>query len=216
MTAQELAACTELAWFAPEATRADIQQLCASARAHSINAVCVNGSRVGLAYSLLEDSNVHVVALVGFPLGAADADVLRYETETAVDQGAHEIDFVLNAGRLKDGDHKQLLRELCDIVEAADERDVKLVLESRLLTSDQILAAIGLASEAGVKFLVAGTGFNGATASVDDARLLRENSGPEMGVKAAAGVGNIQLACALLEAGATRIGVIAGIKPPAG
>ena len=120
----------------PDATRQDLEQLCAAARAQGFHSVCVSSSRVELACSLVENSEVKVTGLVGFPLGAADADAKRYETEVAVDHGAQEIETVLNIGRLKDGDHRYVLRELRDIAEAADERPVKVILEASLLTSE--------------------------------------------------------------------------------
>src|SRR4051794_33959246 len=106
----------------PEATREDVTRLCAEAREHGFHGVCVHGSRVELAFSLLEDSDIKVTSLVGFPLGASDSDVKRYETEVAIDQGAQEIEMMINLGRLKDGDHGYVLRELRDIAEAAEER----------------------------------------------------------------------------------------------
>jgi deoxyribose-phosphate aldolase len=194
----------ELSLFAPHATGDDIAKLCFEAREQSFFAVCVNGSRIELACALLEDSDLRVVALVGFPLGAADSDAKRLETEIAVDHGAHEIDFVVNLGRLKDGDSKYVLRELRDIVEAADERNVKAVIESHLLTREEKILACGLAGEAGVKFISASTGFHTPATSVEEVKLLHEAAGPEIGVKAWTAPGE---APALLDAGATRIGL---------
>ena len=96
----------------PEASKADVEKLCREALQHKFYSVCVNGSRVIQARSLVEDSGVKVAAVVGFPLGAMDADAKRYETEIAIDMGAEEIDLVLNIGRLKEGDSKYVLREL--------------------------------------------------------------------------------------------------------
>ena len=95
----------------PEATRPDLEMVCATARTQGFHSVGVGGSRVELARALLEDSGVKVTGLIGFPLGAADADVKRYETEVAIDSGAQEIEMVLDIGRLKDGDHRYVLRE---------------------------------------------------------------------------------------------------------
>jgi deoxyribose-phosphate aldolase len=104
-----------------DATAKDIEQLCAEAREFGFYSVCVNGCRVDQARTLLEDSPIKVAAVVGFPLGAMDADAKRFETEAAIDAGAQEIDVVINIGRLKDGNHKYVLRELRDVVEAAEE-----------------------------------------------------------------------------------------------
>lgn len=210
LSAQDLASRIDYTLFAPDATRTDLEQLCAEAREKSYHAVCVNGSRVELARALVEDSDVHVVALVGFPLGAGDADAKRYETEIAVDHGAHEIDFVINLGRLKDGDHHYVLREMRDLAEAADERPVKAVLETQLFTREEMILACQLALDSGAKFVATSSGFNARPIKIEEIRFLRETLGPAFGLKAAGAVRDIQTAQQLITAGATRIGVIAG------
>jgi deoxyribose-phosphate aldolase len=202
----DLASRIESALFAPEAARADVERLCADAIRHSFHAVCLNTSRIELAYTLLEGSDVHVVALVGFPLGGTDTDSKRFETETAVDFGAQEIDFVLNVGRLKDGDHRYVLRELRDVVEAADERPVKVILETHLLNREQTILASELAVEAGARFVCTSTDFHAPPVTVEQVKLIRESVGATFGVKAAGGIGDARTALALVEAGATRIG----------
>ena len=173
------------------------------------HSVCVCGSRVELAHSLLEDSEVKVTGLVGFPLGAADADAKRYETEVAIDHGAQEIEAVLNIGRLKDGDDRYVLRELRDLAEAADERPVKIILETGLLTPEEVLRACELAVASGVHCVCTGTGLRSA-ATVQDVQSLRAAVGEKFGVKAA-GLSDAQTAQALLEAGATRLGIAEGV-----
>jgi deoxyribose-phosphate aldolase len=210
-TPVEMARCVESALFAPAATSRDIEKLCAEARENHFHSVCVNGSRVELARTLLEESDVQVVALVGFPLGAADADAKRYEAEIAIDHGAHELDFVLNLGRLKDGDRNFVLREMRDMVEAADERPVKAVLESSLLTREEKLLACQLALDSGVRFVVTSADFQAPAVTVADVRLYCELLGDEVGVKAAGGIGDWQTAAAVCDAGAKRIGTTAGI-----
>jgi deoxyribose-phosphate aldolase len=200
----------ERALFAADATRHEIEQLYAEAREHSWFAVCVNGSRVELAHALLEESEVRVVALVGFPTGAGDTDAKRYETEIAVDQGAQEIEAVINIGRLKEGDRRFVLREMRDIVEAADERPVKLVLETHLLSREEIILAVELALDSGAQFLVTSTDWHVPDVKPADVALLREKAGAEFGIKAAGNIRDIQTAQALIKAGATRIGVTSG------
>lgn len=207
----DLAKHIELTLFAANATSADIEKLCVDARAQSVFAVCVNGSRVELARTLLDESNVLVVALVGFPFGAADADVKRYETEVAADQGAHEIDFVINMGRLKDGDRKFVLREMRDIVEAAEERPVKVVLEGHLLTREEKILACELVLDSGAKFIVTSTDFDAPPVTVQDVALLREAAGDDLLVKAAGGIGDVRIAQALINAGAARIATSAAL-----
>src|ERR1017187_5409728 len=201
----ELARRIERMLVRPGAMRRDIEQLCAEARAEGSHCVCVNGSHVELACALLEDSEVKVTGLIAFPLGAADADAKRYETEAAIDLGAQEIETVLNVGRLKDGDHRYVLRELRDIAEAADQRPVKVILEMGLLTPEQVLLACELALDSGVHCVCNATGLRSA-ATVQDIQRLRAAVGAKFGVKAV-GLSDRQTALALIEAGATRIGV---------
>ena len=205
----ELARRIERTLVRPEATRQNIEQLCAEARAQNFHGVCVCGSRVELACSLLEDSEVKVTGLVGFPLGAADSDAKRYETEVAIDHGAHEIETVLNVGRLKDGDHRYVLRELRDIAEAADQRPVKVILETELLTPEEVNLACKLALDSGVHCVCTGTGLR-SVATVQDVQSLRAAVGEKFGVKAA-GLSDAQTAVAMIEAGATRIGAAEGL-----
>jgi len=195
----------------PDATRAQLEQLCTEAAEHQFSTVCVNSSRVELAYSLLEDSDVQVCTVVGFPLGAMDADAKRYETEVAVDLGASEIDMVMNVGRFKDGEHDYIVREIRDVVEAADDRVVKVILETCLLTNDEIAQACKLVTQAQAHFVKTSTGFGNAGATLEHVRLMRETVGQFAGVKAAGGVRNASDAQAMIEAGATRIGTSNGV-----
>jgi deoxyribose-phosphate aldolase len=200
----------ERALFVADATHGDIEKLCAEAREHSWSAVCVNGSWVELSRALLEESGVLVVALVGFPTGAGDTDAKRYETEIAVDQGAQEIEAVINIGRLKEGDRRFVLREMRDIVEAADERPVKLVLETHLLAREEIILAVELALDSGAQFLATSTDWHVPDVKAADVVLLREKAGAEFGIKAAGNIRDAQTAQTLIKAGATRIGVTSG------
>ncbi|MGB8369023.1 MAG: deoxyribose-phosphate aldolase [Limisphaerales bacterium] len=194
-----------------DATIQDIEKLCVEAREHKFHSVSVNGSWVVAACHFLEGSDVKVIWSVGFPLGAMSSDVKRFETEAAIDEGAHEIDVVLNLGRLKDGDDKYVLRELCDVVEAADERTVKVILETCLLTNEQKIRACRLAVESGAHFVKTSTGFSTGGAMVDDVKLMRETVGPKFGVKASGGIRDLKTALAMIEAGATRLGTSAGV-----
>ena len=207
----ELASYIDHTLLKPDATRAQLEQLCAEAAEHQFSTVCVNGSRVELAYSLLEDCDVQVCTVVGFPLGAMEADAKRYETEVAVDIGASEIDMVMNVGRFKDGEHDYIVREIRDVVEAADDRVVKVILETCLLTNDEIAKACKLVTQAQAHFVKTSTGFGNAGATLEHVRLMRETVGQFAGVKAAGGVRNADEARAMIEAGATRIGTSNGV-----
>ena len=211
LTAAELARFIDHTLLKADATARDIEKLCAEAREHGFYSVCVNGSRVEQARHLLEATDVKVACVVGFPLGAASGDAKRFETEAAVDEGAHEIDVVLNLGRLKDGDDKYVLRELRDVVEAADERPVKVILETCLLTQVEKTRACQLVVESGARFVKTSTGFSAGGATVADVRLLRETVGPQFGVKASGGIRDAKTALEMIAAGATRLGTSAGI-----
>ena len=195
----------------PEATRAQIEALCAEAAEHNFATVCVNGSRVELAYSLLEESDVQVATVVGFPLGAMEADVKRYETEAAIDAGAGEIDMVMNVGRFIDGDHDFIVREIRDVVEAADDHVVKVILETCLLSNEQIEQACKLVVQAQAHFVKTSTGFGSAGAAIEHVKLMRETVSQFAGVKAAGGIRNAADAHAMIEAGATRLGTSGGV-----
>lgn len=194
-----------------DATAKDIERLCAEARQHKFISVCVNSSRVELARHFLDETDVKVATVIGFPLGAMDADAKRYETEAAIEAGAQEIDVVLNIGRLKDGDDKYVLRELRDVAEAADERIVKVIIETCLLTRDEKLRACRIILDSGAHFVKTSTGFSTGGATLDDVKLLREAVGPKFGVKASGGIRDYATALAMVEAGATRLGTSNGV-----
>jgi deoxyribose-phosphate aldolase len=193
------------------ATIRDIEKLCAEAREHKFHSVSVNGSWVTAACHFLDGSEVKVGCAVGLPFGAMTSDAKRFETETAIDDGAQEIDVMLNVGRLKDADDKYVLRELCDVVEAADERTVKVILETCLLTDEQKIRACKLVVESGAHFVKTSTGYSTGGATVADVKLLRATVGPEFGVKASGGIRDTQAALAMIEAGATRLGASASV-----
>jgi deoxyribose-phosphate aldolase len=194
-----------------DATAKDIEKLCAEARENNFFSVCVNGSWVANAYHLLEGSDVKVASVAGFPLGAMSGDAKRFETEAAIDEGAQEIDVVLNIGRLKDGDDKYVLRELIDVVEAADERTVKVILETCLLTDEEKIRACQIVVESGAHFVKTSTGFGASVATLADVKLMRATVGPKFGVKASGGIRDTKTALAMIEAGATRLGTSASV-----
>jgi deoxyribose-phosphate aldolase len=204
---KELARFLDYLVLQPDVTHADISQACAAAREHGIGNVCVNTSRVAQACHLLQDSGVKIVAAIGFPLGAMDADAKRYETEVAVDNDAHFIEVVANVGRIKDADYAYVLRELRDVVEAADERPVNVVIEAPLLSAPEIEKVCDVIVTAGAKGIVTSTGFEGRDARIQDVRRVRETMGESFGIKAMGGMADAAAALAMIEAGATRIGV---------
>ena len=206
-----LAAYIDHTLLKPEAALKDVEKLCAEARDHNFHAVCVNGSWVIQARHFLDACDVKVATVVGFPLGATDSDTKRFETEAAIDNGAQEIDVVINIGRLKDGDDQYVLRELSDVVEAAAERPVKVIIETCLLTEAEKTRACRIVLDAGAQFVKTSTGFSTGGATIADVKLLRELVGEKFGVKAAGGIRDTQTALAMIEAGATRLGTSSGV-----
>lgn len=221
LTAAELARLIDFPLHRPDATVKDVEQHCAIARQLNVAAVAVNPCYVEHARHFLDGSEVKVVAAIGFPLGGSDADTKRYETEVAVDNGAQEIDVVINIGRFKSGDDKYVLRELRDVAEAADERIVKVIIETCLLTHDEKLRACQLILDSGAHFVKTSTGYSKNGATVEDIKLLREAVGETFGVKASGGIKDHATAVALIEAGANRLGtssaaaIIGGLSVPA-
>lgn len=198
----------ECALFAEEAGRAAIEKLCTHAKEEQFHAVCVNSTHVELARTLLDDTEIQVVAFVGFPLGASDSDAKRYETETASDLGAHEIDYVINLGRLKDGDARFVLREMRDIVEAADERPVKAIIEAHLLTREEKILLCEMAQDSGIKFLSTASDFHSPHPSLEDLKLLLEHLPATIGVKISGGFRDASQAIQWANAGAARVGIV--------
>jgi deoxyribose-phosphate aldolase len=204
--ADDLARRLELELLEPAVTRSDVEHACALARKHRLYGLCVPGSRVELAHSLLEDTDLKITGLVAFPRGDADADAKRYETEVAVDQGAHEIETVINLGQVNDGERKLLLRELRDLVEAADERPVKLVIEAGALEPDDLLWLCELVLDSGVRAVCTGTGRFGPP-TVNQVAQLRTALSEKFIIKAAGGILSAADVRALVEAGAVRLGI---------
>ena len=159
----------------------------------------------------LDGSDVKVASVVGFPLGAMSSDAKRFETEAAIDDGAQEIDVVLNVARLKDGDDKYVLRELCDVVEAANDFTVKVILETCLQTDEQKIRACRMVVESGAHFVKTSTGFSMGGATIADVKLMRATVGADFGVKASGGIRDAKSALAMIEAGATRLGTSASV-----
>jgi deoxyribose-phosphate aldolase len=198
----------------PEATRADILQLCREAREYNFASVCLNAYWVPLASSELAGSQVKVCTVVGFPLGATSTEAKLFETEAALRAGAQEIDMVQNVGALR-GDDDRAVEEEIGLVAAACHRHgaiVKVILETALLSDDQKIAASKLAQMAGADFVKTSTGFGSSGATVHDVELMRRAVGPEMGVKASGGIRTLEDLLKMLAAGATRIGASASVK----
>lgn len=211
MTAPELAAMIDHTILKPDTGAAAVLRLCAEARAHGFASVCVNGTHTARVASALTGSGVKTCVVVGFPLGAGSAAAKAFETRDAVANGADEIDMVLNVGALKDGRSDDVRADIRAVVEAAQGRAVKVILETCLLNRDEKIAACRLSREAGAAFVKTSTGFAGGGATAEDVRLMRATVGPDLGVKASGGIRTLADAHALIAAGANRIGASASV-----
>ena len=198
----------------PEATRDQLEALCAEARAHGFATVCVNPTWVRLCAELLRGFDTRVCTVVGFPLGATTPDVKAYEAARAIEDGATELDMVMNVGALRSGDFAHVERDIAAVVEASRRGGaiVKVIIEAALLDDDEKVKACVVAKAACADFVKTSTGFGPGGATVADIALMRKVVGPEMGVKAAGGVRDLKSAQALIEAGADRIGASVGVK----
>ena len=197
----------------PDASRADVELLCREAAQFCFASVCVNPNWVPLCREMLRSSGVKVCTVVGFPLGAHLPDIKAYEARRAVEQGAEEVDMVINIGALKSKDYALVEQDIRGVVQAVGrDTTVKVILETSLLNRDEKIMGATLAKAAGADFVKTSTGFAGGGATVEDVRLLRETVGPEIGVKASGGIRSREDADAMIAAGATRIGASAGVK----
>ncbi len=194
-----------------EATRADHVKLCEEARAHNFASVCVNTTWVPLCVELLKGSSVMTICVVGFPLGAMMSTAKAAETRAAIAAGAQEIDTVINIGRLKSGEHEAVYDDIHAVVEAAQGRPVKVILETHMLTREEKIAACAISKAAGAAFVKTATGFSGGGATAEDIALMRSVVGPDMGVKASGGVRTADDARKMIAAGADRLGASASV-----
>lgn len=197
----------------PEATEADIQKLCAEAREYNFYSVCVNSSYVELASMELSGSETKVCAVVGFPLGAMELNSKAFETDQACLHGATEIDMVIHVGALKEGRYEYVTNDIAAVVSVASEYNatVKVILETCLLTKEEIIKACELAVAAGADFVKTSTGFSTGGATAEDVALMRATVGDFAQVKASGGIRDIQKANEMIAAGADRLGTSASI-----
>lgn len=194
----------------PEATTADIKKLVDEAIEHDFYSVCVNSSFVKFIKEY--NSDVVIAAVVGFPLGAMSTRAKAFETKFAIEDGASEIDMVIEIGRLKEGDYDYVLEDIKAVKEACGSNVLKVIIETCLLTDEEIVKASELSVEAGVEFVKTSTGFSTGGATIEDIRLMRETVGPNLGVKASGGIHSKEEAEAMVEAGASRIGASKSIE----
>lgn len=206
-----LAAMIDHTILKPEATGAEIARYCAEARAWGFRAVCVNPDRVAEVAAALGGGGVAACAVVGFPLGATTSAVKAAEAREAVAAGASEIDMVLPIGRLRDGAHDAVRRDIATVRAACPDALLKVILETCLLDDAEKAAACRLAVAGGADFVKTSTGFAKGGATLADVALMRRTVGDAVGVKASGGIRTAETARAMIAAGATRIGTSNGV-----
>jgi deoxyribose-phosphate aldolase len=196
-----------------DTTKEQILTLCAEAKQYSFASVCVNPTWVKLAAEQLQEAEkVKVCTVIGFPLGANTPEVKAIETSNAIENGATEVDMVINIAALKEQNDELVERDIQAVVEAAKGKALtKVIIETSLLTDEEKVRACEIAVKVGADFVKTSTGFSTGGATVEDIALMRKTVGPTIGVKASGGVRDLEGAKAMVEAGATRIGASAGV-----
>lgn len=192
------------------ATEEDIRKLCNEAIEYDFASVCVNPCHVKFASQLLGLSDVKVCTVIGFPLGANSSDVKAFEAKKAIEDGAEEVDMVINVGKAKQGDWDFVRDDIRKVREAAKDKLLKVIVETCYLTDEEIFKACIMAKEAEADFVKTSTGFGTGGATAEHVKLMRDAVGEQMGVKASGGVRTKEDAMKMIDAGATRIGTSNG------
>ena len=195
-----------------DADEKKIDKLIAEAKEHDFASVCVNSCWTKKCAEALKYSDVTVCVVVGFPLGAMDTKSKAFETKTAIENGADEIDMVINVGWLKSGRYSDVENDIREVKKACGDKHLKVIIECCLLTDEEKVKACELSERAGADFVKTSTGFSKSGATVEDVALMRKTVGDRLGVKAAGGIKDGKTAVAMIKAGASRLGCSAGIK----
>ncbi len=195
-----------------DAVKADVIKLCNEAVENDFASVCINPYWIPVAKEILNGTGVDVCTVIGFPLGANATATKAFETKQAIQDGATEIDMVINVGALKDKEYDVVYNDIKAVVDAANGTLVKVIIETCLLTDEEKVKACELSVKANAHFVKTSTGFSTGGATKEDIALMRKTVGPNVGVKASGGVRSPEDFNAMIEAGATRIGTSSGIK----
>jgi len=216
LTRSQIARYIDHTKLSPQATPKDIEKLAEEAKKYNFYSVCVSPYYVPLAKQLLENTGIKVCTTIGFPLGFTFREVKAFEAEIAGTEGADEVDMVINIGALKAGEHDVVRDDIRAVVDAfrsvRQDGIVKVILETGLLTKEEIVMGCKLSEEAGANFVKTCTGLGPRGATVEDVKIMREVVGDRLGVKAAGGIRTYEQAISMIEAGATRIGTSSGVN----
>ncbi|MEM3696003.1 MAG: deoxyribose-phosphate aldolase [Candidatus Bathyarchaeia archaeon] len=209
MSREELAKMIDSTNVRATATKKEIEKLCKEAVKYGFRCAVVNPYHIKFAAKLLKGSDVKVCSTVGFPFGVSLPEIKALEAVKAVEDGAEELDMVINLSALKSGDYdfvKKDIMAVLDVKRLSNEIIVKVIIETAYLTRDEKITACKLVKETGADFVKTSTGLFGKGATIEDVRLMRQTVGKDMGVKAAGGIRTYADAIAFIEAGANRIG----------
>ena len=197
----------------PEATEEQVKKICKEARDYKFASVCVNPYYTSLVSKELQGTDVKTCVVIGFPLGANTKEVKAFETKQAIENGAKEVDMVINIGALKDKKYDVVKEDIKAVVnEAKGKALVKVIIETCLLTEEEKVKTCEISKEAGADFVKTSTGFSTGGAKKEDVQLMRKTVGENIGVKASGGIRDYKTSLEMIEAGANRIGASAGIK----
>jgi len=196
----------------PESTKDQIKTLCEEAKAHNFASVCIHPHYVELAKQNLKNSTVKVCTVIGFPLGANTTATKVFETQNAIDNGADEIDMVINIGWLKDKAYEKLEDEISRIKKATDNHILKVIIEISLLTDDEIAKISQIVSQAGADFIKTSTGFGSHGATVEAVKIMKANISSQVQIKASGGIRDIQSAKQYIDLGVSRLGTSSGVN----
>lgn len=197
--------------LAADATKDKIKKLCDEAKEYDFASVCVNSCWVKYCAEELKDSSVNVCTVVGFPLGAMVTRAKAYEAKCAVEDGADEVDMVINIGALHDKDYALVEEDIREVKKACGDKLLKVIIEACLLSDEEKVKACELAVAAGADYVKTSTGFSKSGATAEDVALMRKTVGDKLGVKAAGGIRDSETAKKMIAAGASRLGCSAGI-----
>ncbi len=194
------------------ATKKDIKKLCEEAIKYKFASVCVNPCYVELAVSLLKNTNITVCTVIGFPLGMNNVRTKEYEAIVAIEDGAREIDMVINIGALKDKDYDYIKEEIESVRDAIDGHVLKIIIETCYLTDEEIIKMTEICNETFVNFIKTSTGFGSRGASVHDIELINNNKNELLEIKASGGIKDLKTAEAMITAGVTRLGTSSSVE----
>lgn len=196
----------------PEATKADIDKLITEAVKYGFKTICVNSSWVAYAKTKLNGTGVGITSVIGFPLGAMSSAAKAFEAKKAIEDGADEIDMVINIGRHKDGDFDYVLNDIKEVKAACGNNVLKVIIETALLAETEARKATEITLASGADFVKTSTGFSTRGATFDDIKMMKEIVGDKIGIKAAGGVKSFEDMQKMIALGATRIGTSSGVK----